>query len=368
MRVESASLPHFVTEKRAGQGEDGDPIARNFSDVGDVVAVFDGMGGAGATQVPVDLTYSKADGKCSMAYLASRAARHAVVGVIGQFGKSNLGDIKHRLEEAITKKLKDLAERPGGRGAEPRIRGTILSEYPTTVAIGIVRPSTGEFEDRCVTVYWAGDSRVYAILPNELVPLQLLTIDHTPPGGGGDAALQRFASSSDVNLDEREYILPPGAAVIAMTDGCYGYMTPFQLMFVLIKRLQVSRNCEEWISAVQDDIVAVAGDDASFAISFGVGGFDALKEQTATIFDNLVPLVFAPEKPEPNPFIVLHDKRKYEEFFLASEAKRQLTALGVIVPNLDVAHGDTSVSLSVVELPSSFDVATVSDKTKSPEV
>ena len=349
MPVESASPFYFVTEKKFECGEDGEPIARNFTDVGAVVAVFDGMGGAGASQVQVDSTYTNIEGMCSMAYLASRAASRAVSGAIAQFGKSDLGALKVELEKVITEKLKNLAERPGGRGAGPRIRGTMLSEYPTTVAIGIVRPSPDEFGERCVTVYWAGDSRVYAIIPSELVPLQLLTIDHTETGGGGDAALDKFASSSGLNLDQREYELPREAAVIAMTDGCYGYMTPFQLMLLLIKRLQFSKNYEDWLSAIKSDIVAVAGDDASFAISFGEGGFDALKMATSKIYANLEPLIFAPEGPNLNPFIIVHDPSKYSAFFENCEAKRRPAELGTIMSNSDVAP--VSVTAPVLVTP-----------------
>lgn len=157
MPTPNESLKSFVTEKKLGQGEDGEPIAIHYPDLGDVVAVFDGMGGSGATQVPVDSTVTTlVDGKCSMAYLASRVASRTVSQVIGQLGRANLPKLKQQIDVTVKTELAKLAERPGGKGAEPRLRGTILSEYPTTVAIAVVRPSEDEINRLQVNVYWAG--------------------------------------------------------------------------------------------------------------------------------------------------------------------------------------------------------------------
>jgi hypothetical protein len=61
----------FNLEKIAGQGEDSDPIVRHGRGLG-LVAVFDGMGGAGGT------VYETPDGPHTGAYLASRLARDVV--------------------------------------------------------------------------------------------------------------------------------------------------------------------------------------------------------------------------------------------------------------------------------------------------
>ena len=61
----------FNLGKIAGQGEDSDPIVRDGRELG-LVAVFDGMGGAGGT------VYETADGLRTGAYLASRVARDVV--------------------------------------------------------------------------------------------------------------------------------------------------------------------------------------------------------------------------------------------------------------------------------------------------
>ncbi|HEY6746336.1 MAG TPA: hypothetical protein VI357_11535, partial [Mycobacteriales bacterium] len=61
----------FNLPKIPGQGEDSDPIVRHGRELG-LVAVFDGMGGAGGT------TYETPDGPRTGAYLASRIARDVV--------------------------------------------------------------------------------------------------------------------------------------------------------------------------------------------------------------------------------------------------------------------------------------------------
>lgn len=336
------ALASFVTEKRLGQGEDGDPIACRYSDLGDVVAVFDGMGGAGATQVPVDSSYTTKEGKCSMAYLASRVTSTTIQKVIGQLGPSNLESLKLRIEEAVKTDLTKLTERPEGKGPEPRLRGTLLHDYPTTVALAVVRSTSHGDNQKQVKVYWAGDSRIYAFDPARIIPLQVLTRDHTEAGGGGDAPVERYASAAGLDLDELEYLLPSTSAVIAMSDGCYAYMTPFRLLLLLVKSLQFSRDQNDWIESVKNEIFVVAGDDTSFAISFGEGGFEELKQRTKGLYKKLEPLMFIPETGESNPFILVHDKNQYQELFKENE-QRCSTKSKEVSPSSESTSDDTPV-------------------------
>ena len=61
----------FNLGKIPDQGEDSDPILREGPDLG-LLAVFDGMGGAGGT------VYETPEGRRTGAYLASRVARDVV--------------------------------------------------------------------------------------------------------------------------------------------------------------------------------------------------------------------------------------------------------------------------------------------------
>jgi len=326
MSADFPAMVGFMTEKRSNFGEDAEPIAQYVRDIDcDVVGVFDGMGGAGATQVPAE---NEKD-KCSMAYLASRVAREEVVKVLCQWGKEDLTALKSTLESSVVSRLVKLTERKEGKGPENRIRGTILAEYPTTIALAVIQASKSEHATRKATAYWAGDSRIYCLDPALQVPLQVLTRDHTEPGGGGDAALQRFASASGLNLESREFVLPPDAAVIAMTDGCYGYMSNFQLMYLLVSQMVRSRDETEWKERIKARISRVAGDDTSFSISFGSGGFARLKQALETRFSQMEPIAFIVETDPPNPLIVPHIESAFFEVLSASD--RQVASENSIV-------------------------------------
>jgi hypothetical protein len=323
MSTDERVIHRFFTEKRAGFGEDAEPLARYVSGVGDVTGVFDGMGGSGSILVPEE---NEKD-LCTMARLASRFAKRAAAGVVNQWGKDDLSKLKSELETRITKSLLQLAERKGGKGPEGnKLRGTILSLYPTTVALAVVRRTKDEFEDRQVKALWAGDSRVYALDFSQLIPLQVLTRDHTQSGDGGDGALARYASADGLELEESDFVLPSGAAVIAMTDGCYGYMSPFRLLYTLVKHMVRSRDAEDWILRIKDDISTAAGDDTSFAISFGKGGFAALRQEAEKLLEYLEPLAHLRETSPANPFIVPFDESAYLELREEHKRRQELAA------------------------------------------
>jgi len=320
MSTDEKVIHRFLTEKRAGLGEDAKPLARYVSGVGDVIGVFDGMGGSGSVLVPEE---NEKD-LCTMARLASRFAKRAAAGVVNQWGKDDLSKLKTELETRITESLWRLTERKGGKGPEGKqgkLRGTVIANYPTTVALAVVRPTKDEFEQRLVKALWAGDSRVYALDFSQLIPLQVLTRDHTQSGDGGDGALARYASADGLELEESDFVLPCGAAVIAMTDGCYGYMSPFRLLYTLVRHMVRSRDAEDWILRIKDDISTAAGDDTSFAISFGKGGFAALRQEAEKLLEYLEPLAHLREVSPPNPFIVPFDESAYLE--LRNEHKRR---------------------------------------------
>ena len=232
-------LRTFVTEKKLGLGEDGPPIALPVKTFGEVIAVFDGMGGAGAIQVPEIDDETKMR---TMAYVASKAVSLHVVGKLRQWGNGSIQDFRSQLNIEIPKRLTELADRVNGRG----------------------------------------DSRVCVFDPDLKHPMQILTRDHTPEGGGGDAALSRFASAAGMDLDFHSVSVGPHSAVLAMTDGCYGYMSDFDLMYLLVNTLQLARDLDEWIHMLENQISAKAGDDAALSISLGVGGFKRLRELTAS--------------------------------------------------------------------------------------
>lgn len=355
MSSDRPAMIGFMTEKKSGLGEDAEPITQYVREMNaDVVGVFDGMGGAGATQVPAE---NEKD-KCSMAFLASRSAREEIVKVLCQWGKDDLTGLNLSIESAVVSRLVKLTERKDGKGPEARLRGTILADYPTTVALAIVQNSKDEHSTRKVKVLWAGDSRVYSLDPNMLVPLQRLTQDHTEPGGGGDAALQRYASAGGLNLETRDFDLPPESAVIAMTDGCYGYMSPFQLMYTLVSQIVRSRDEDEWKVRIRAKISGVAGDDTSLAISFGEGGFTRLKQSLEPRLEQMEPIAFVVETDPSNPLIVPHNEGFYFEFLDAQRKKAEPSTLDVLSLSSEPTGSESEPPIEGVPLESPADSAT----------
>ena len=275
--VSPPELRTFVTEKKLGLGEDGPPLSVSIKGLGEVVAVFDGMGGAGAIQVPAVEDENKLR---TMAYVASNAVSLLIGGKLRQWGKGSIQDLQLQLNVDIPKRLTELAERPNGRGMKPGLKGTLLQEYPTTIAIGFAQNSEDNLS-RIVSAVWAGDSRVCVLDPDLKYPLQIVTRDHTSDGGGGDAALSRFASASGLDLEFHSVLVGPHSAVLAITDGCFGYMSDFDLMYLLVNTLQLSRDLDEWVQMLEQQISARAGDDAALSISLGIGGYKRLRELTA---------------------------------------------------------------------------------------
>jgi len=319
-------LASFVTQKIPDKGEDGAPIAID-SLVGDVLAVFDGLGGAGSTMVPA-LEPDKPDVK--MAFLASQAASSGMLNAIKQLGTaSTKGDLKHFAEEAIVKQLESLSNRPGGKGAESKLRGSIFHSYPTTVAMALIDDRENPSK-RLIRTHWAGDSRIYILDNSQDCPLQVLTSDHNgaaSSAGGGDAALTRLATPSGLELDS----FPPigqgpleigrHSIVFAMTDGCYAYCTTFKLLLILLNELSRAANLNDWTERLRVTLSSFAGDDCSMAISLPPDiSFESLKELYEPTTQYIDDLRLVPETMPPNPFVSVHAEAAFSSVYTLNAA------------------------------------------------
>ena len=120
----------FNLGKIPDQGEDSDPICREGPDLG-LVAVFDGMGGAGGT------VYETPDGRRTGAYIASRVARDVVERRMLDLlepdwnlnGKAAALDLKRSVQSALRERLEELKAPPSG------LRSRLLRALPTTMAL-----------------------------------------------------------------------------------------------------------------------------------------------------------------------------------------------------------------------------------------
>jgi serine/threonine protein phosphatase PrpC len=291
----------FVTEKKLGLGEDCEPVEFVWEyETGrrTLLAVFDGMGGAGSRKVP---DINNPDSTVSMAYLASRAARGAVIEACKQLTpKMQPGEVVEIIGQHIQKYLQRLANREGGIPTGS-MRGSMIKDYPTTVAVAIIE----EGVNRSVHMMWAGDSRVYAIWPDQQFLLQQLTLDHTASGAssdGGDAALTRCATPDSVNLEYVNIEVPSDAIVFVATDGCFAYESTQFFLTTLIEQLDRSTDELQYSKNLATALSSISGDDCSMAMSFPpTVQFDSLKNDLAKQLRHLQDIRTVPRN---NPFLV----------------------------------------------------------------
>jgi hypothetical protein len=258
----------FNLGKIPGQGEDSDPILHNGRDDVGLVAVFDGMGGAGGT------VYQTPDGPRTGAYLAARVARDVVERRMRELlapgghldGPAAAEGLHRAVEEAL---LARLAELHAPRSA---LRSKLLRALPTTMAMAAVQRPEPDGRPWTCHLMWAGDSRIYALDPTG--GAHQLTLDDIRDGGDAMANLREDsvvsnAMSADTPFDvhHREVQLTPPFLLIAATDGCFGYFpSPMHFERLMLATLQDASDVSAWSTAVQTQITAITGDDASMAV------------------------------------------------------------------------------------------------------
>lgn len=261
----------FNLGKIAGQGEDSDPILRVGRDVG-IVAVFDGMGGAGGT------VYQTPEGPRTGAYLASRIARdvaeaHLVEALRPDSGldaDATAADLHAVVQGALQARLADLhAPRSG-------LRSKLLRALPTTMALVALHKADPAASAWKADVFWAGDSRAYVFEPGSGAH-QLTTDDLREPGDAmanlREDSVVSNAMSADTEFVVRRRTVAFSAPflVIAATDGCFGYVpSPMHFEQLILSTLCDADTAEEWSERLQRQVSAVTGDDAAMA-ALGVG-------------------------------------------------------------------------------------------------
>ena len=256
----------FNLGKIPDQGEDSDPVLRDGPDLG-LLAVFDGMGGAGGTLYDTD------DGPRSGAYLASRIARDVVEQRMLQLlvpdwnlkGGAAAEDLRRAVQGALQERLAELKAPKSG------LRSRLLRALPTTMAvIALQRSHRGGSRWLC-HVFWAGDSRAYVFETSGA--RQLMTDDLREPSDAM-ANLRRdsvvsnaMSADTDFHVNYCRVELEAPFLLICATDGCFGYVpTPMHFEHLVLAPLARTRTVEAWSDAVQREIAAVTGDDAAMAV------------------------------------------------------------------------------------------------------
>jgi hypothetical protein len=267
----------FNLGKIPDQGEDSDPILRGGPDLA-LLAVFDGMGGAGGT------VYETPDGPRTGAYLASRIARDVVEQRMVQRlepqwrldGRATAEDLRDSVKEALMARLAELNAPKSG------LRSKLLRALPTTMALVALQRRATDSDRWLAHVLWAGDSRAYVFEPDGA--RQLTTDDLRDPGDAmanlrHDSIVgNAMSADTDFHVSYRRIELHAPFIVVGATDGCFGYLpSPMHFEHLLLRHLLTADDATSWSAAVQDDIVAVTGDDAAMATLAIGAGLEELK-------------------------------------------------------------------------------------------
>lgn len=333
-----ADGPVYLTlwlEKTSGEGEDAPPLlellGEDRSEI--LMGVFDGLGGAGAMAV----TLSNGESQ-SNAYLASRLVR--------QVCRDYFTGRSFRVDDDMATLVKELktqlenALRAGIEGAVQqgsKLRGTLVHQLPTTLALAYARANSAGTVQTLVT--WAGDSRIYCLDPRGGL-VQLTVDDLQTPGDAfanltNDSPMSNFASASRtfrLNYRAGEVAMP--CILLAATDGCFDYLpTPMHWEYLLLYTLVRANTTAEWRRELEQRLTEVAGDDVSLVlVGMGFNSFGELKLALAGRFaamkrDYMMPLHAAPAEIKGR-----GDGPQSQASSLASdglqEARRQERALG----------------------------------------
>ncbi len=271
----------FNLGKVPDQGEDSDPILRAGRSLA-LLAVFDGMGGAGGT------VYETPDGPRTGAYIGSRIARDVVEQRMIELlrpdwyldGNAAAQDLQRSVKTALEERLAELNAPKSG------LRSKLLRALPTTMALlALQRKSSAE--DWVAHMLWAGDSRAYVLQPTGL--RQVTTDDLRDPGDAmanlrHDSVVGNAMSADvDFHVSYRRVDLTAPFVVLCATDGCYGYVrSPMHFEHLMLANLRQAEDVDAWSAGLQAEISAVTGDDAAMstlAIGADFSQLQALFEQ-----------------------------------------------------------------------------------------
>lgn len=257
----------FNLAKVPDQGEDADPILRHGRELG-LLAVFDGMGGAGGT------VYETPDGPRTGAYLASRVARDIVEERMLALldpewnldGPAAARDLGRNVKRALVDTLAGLSAPASG------LRSRLLRALPTTMALIALQrrePRDGRWAGH---VFWCGDSRVYLLDPT--TGAHQLTSDDLRDQGDALLNLRQdsvvsnaMSADTDFVVHHRQVELTAPFLAVAATDGCFGYVrTPIHFEHLVLASLRDSTDADSWSRLLQERITAITGDDAAMAL------------------------------------------------------------------------------------------------------
>lgn len=246
-------------EKKDECGEDSDPLMYQNGITG-FLGVFDGMGGAGATE------YTLPSGcKRTGAYLASRLVCQSIYEYVEQDSSCDIDSVALQkfIKNKLDKYVSDYNIKPSG------LRSSLIRILPTTMSF-IGYQKNNDFFD--VYSYWCGDSRNYFLT---LDGLKQISVDDLKSGFDPLQNLRNDDVISNCICQDRDFTvnkchvghIDKPVILISATDGCFGYLqTPMHFEYLLLETLVDARNEEDWKINIMDALKPVSGDDFSMAV------------------------------------------------------------------------------------------------------
>jgi hypothetical protein len=233
--IEREQVPPFIVLDLPLAGEDAPPVAAADGNAGRLI-VCDGMGGSGNQPI-----YLNGEVR-TMAFAASRCVMAVADSFIhdnhGRFMSDEIGEACRELGELMASSLTDCANE---NGMVYTARGTLPRFLPTTFASAVYLDED-DAESVSVSVIWAGDSRVYCVLPDS--GLHPLSKDDSK-GEADDQAtifqdagmLNTVSIDSPFHLNYRRFTIPKPCMLFASSDGVCQYAgTPMHLEQVFITK------------------------------------------------------------------------------------------------------------------------------------
>ncbi len=277
-------MMHFTIwiEKILGKGEDAPPTCLLSTEGQGVLAVYDGLGGAGSKTYPAHDAESGAKTH-SGAYLASRLAKQTVENFFELAAEEASESISPTLTQTLKQDFKDYQQKI--EQAPSRLRSKLIKTLPTTLA-GIHYRASSEENLLEITSFWAGDSRCYILYEQGLKQISWDDLHGEPD------ALENLTEDATISncvhaegnfvLHEQVYFCDEPCVLITATDGCFAYLSsPAHFEYILLHTLMRSYyDGEDWKEKLQEQLCKYAADDVSLSlICWGFSNLNELKNR-----------------------------------------------------------------------------------------
>lgn len=260
----------FNVEKKKDAGEDADPtLDADVNRSWGVLAVYDGMGGAGARKY----THKDTHEEHTSAYWASRYVKGAIEELIKSrpIGVNPVEYLESNMHIAIKQCLdKEISNFPS---ASSSAVSKLLAKLPTTMALCVYEIID---ENLNISCYWAGDSRVY-MFDGEKLCFCTLDDANAPDGdpfspANMDLAMNnRICQDQEFRINKSQITVKIDSAkpiiLFAATDGCFGYYkNPIEFEKMILSMIS-SPDKSQWLSRIQQAIIDnIQQDDFSMSL------------------------------------------------------------------------------------------------------